>query len=86
MATTVHTPYIGQAVYKACAPLDAGKITRVGGKESNGFFHTVVVKWLKTGEETTVTTAGLRDLQALFNDAQRKATTHANTLAKVKAL
>jgi hypothetical protein len=86
MATIIHTPYVGQAVYKTCAPLDAGKIVSVIGKETNGFFYSVVVKWLKTEETTITTTAGLRDLVALKDDAQRKWSTHNDTLAKVYAL
>lgn len=86
MATTVHTPFIGQAVYRICQPLDAGKIIDIIGKTKDGFFTQVAVKWVKVNDVSLVSTAELRDLQALFDDTQRKANTHANTLAKVKAL
>lgn len=86
MATTIDNPYVGQAVYKICAPLDAGKIVAVRGHEANQFFHSVAVKWLKTGKTTIVSTSGLRDLASLIEDHKRKWTTHNNTLAKVYAL
>ena len=86
MAITVTKPYVGQAVYKVCAPLDAGKIVEVRGKESNQFFDSVAVKWLKTGETTVVSTSGLRDLDSLIEDHKRKWRTHNDTLSKVYAL
>lgn len=86
MATAVTKPYVGQAVYKICAPLDAGKIVGIAGQEPNQFFYSVAVKWLKTEETTLTSTSELRDLVSLMEDARRKWTTHNDTLGKVYAL
>lgn len=86
MADTVQNPCIGQAVYKNCAPLDAGKIVDVLGPTANGFFMRVAVKWVKTGDIKTVSTAELKDLKSLRDDCLRKLNTHEETLRKVEKL
>jgi len=82
MAQTVTNPKVGQMVYHAYSPKDAGYIVEVLDDPKGVISPRVRVQWLN-GDLSITSVLSVRDLDALIAETAKKLKTHKATRLRV---